>query len=159
MSFTILIHILFPFFRSNFFLRFSKQFYWHNSHAIHFTHLRCTIQYFSKKKKKSTSQGCAAIFAVQSLSHVWLFANPKACSTPGFPVHNHLLELVQTQVHGVSDAIQPSHPLSSPSPPTFNLSHYQGHFQWVSSSHQVAKVLELQLRHQSFQWIFRVDSL
>ena len=52
MSFTILIHILFPFFRSNFFLKFSKQFYWHNSHAIHFTHLRCTIQYFTKKKKK-----------------------------------------------------------------------------------------------------------
>ena len=73
MSFTILIHILIPFLRSNFFLKFSKQFYWYNSHAIRFTHLRCTIQYFSKKKKKkNTSQGCAAIIAVQSLSHVWL---------------------------------------------------------------------------------------
>ena len=60
-------------------------------------------------------------------------------------------------VHWVGDAIQPSHPLSSPS--TFNLSQHQGLFQWVSSSHQVAKVLELQLQHQSFQWIFRVDFL
>ena len=58
-------------------------------------------------------------------------------------------------VHGVTDAIQPSHPLLPPSPPAFNLSQYQSFFQWVSSSHQVAKVLELQLQHQSFQWIFR----
>ena len=57
------------------------------------------------------------------------------------------------------DAIQPSHPLSSPSPPAFNLSQHQGIFQWVSSSHQVAKVLELQLQYQSFQWIFRTDFL
>ena len=62
---------------------------------------------------------------------------------------------VQTHVHQVSDAIQPSHPLSSPSPPALNISQHQGLFQWVSSSHQVAKILELQ--HQSFQWIFRVD--
>ena len=64
-------------------------------------------------------------------------------------------ELTQTHVHWVGDAIQPSHPLSLPSPPTFNLSQHQGLFQWVSSSHQVAKVLQLQLQHQSFQWIFR----
>ena len=55
------------------------------------------------------------------------------------------------------DAIQPSHPLSSPSPPAFNLSQHQGLFKWVSSSHQVAKVLELQIQHQSFQWTFRTD--
>ena len=61
--------------------------------------------------------------------------------------------------HWVSDAIQPSHPLSSPSPPAFNLSQHQGLFKWVSSSHQVAKVLEFQLQHQSFQWIFRTDLL
>ena len=79
------------------------------------------------------------------------------CSTPGFLVHYQLPELVQTQVHQVSDAIQPSHPLSSLYPPAFNLSQHQGLFQWVSSSHQVAKVLELQLQHQSFQWIFRTD--
>ena len=76
-------------------------------------------------------------------------------STPGFPVHHQLPELAQTHVHWVSDAIQPSHPLLSPSPPAFNLSHHQGLFQWVSSLHQVAKVLELQLQHQSFQWISR----
>ena len=59
--------------------------------------------------------------------------------------------------HHVSDAIQPSHPLSSPSSPTFNLSQHQGLSQWIGSSHQVAKVLEFQLQHQSFQWIFRID--
>ena len=85
--------------------------------------------------------------------------NPMDCSTPGFPVHRQLLELAQTHVHQVSDAIQPSHPLSFPSPPAFNLSQHQGLFQWVSSSHQVAKVWELQLQHQSFQWIFRTDFL
>ena len=85
--------------------------------------------------------------------------NPTDCSTPGFPVHHQLPELLQTQVHPVGDAIQPSHPLSSPSPPAFNPSQHQGLFQWVSSSHQVAKVLEFQLQHQSFQWIFRTDFL
>ena len=79
-------------------------------------------------------------------------SNPMDCSTPGFPVHHQLLELAQTDVHRVGDTIQPSHPLSSPSPPAFNLSQHRGLFQWVSSSHQVAKVLELQLQHQSFQW-------
>ena len=79
------------------------------------------------------------------------------CSTPGFPVHHQLLKLAQTHVHRFCDAIQPSHPLSSPSPPALNLFQHQGLFQWVSSSHQVAKVLEVQLQHQSFQWIFRTD--
>ena len=78
--------------------------------------------------------------------------DPSDFSTSGFPVHHQLLELAQTQVHWVGDAIQPSHPLSSPSPPAFNLSQHQGLFQRASSSHQVAKVLELQ--HQFFQWIF-----
>ena len=73
------------------------------------------------------------------------------CSTPDFPVYHQLLELAQTHVHRVGGAIQPSHPLLSPSPPAFNLSQHQGLFQGVSSSHQVAKVLELQLQHQSFQ--------
>ena len=85
--------------------------------------------------------------------------DPMNRSTPGLPVHHQLLEFNQTHVHRVSDAIQPSHPLSSPSPPTLNLSQYQGLFQWVSSLHQVTKVLEFQLQHQSFQWIFRVDFL
>ena len=78
--------------------------------------------------------------SVQLLSHVWLFATPMDCSTPGFPVHHQLLELSQTHVHQVGDAIQPSHPLSSPCPPAFNLSQHQGLFWWVSFLHQVATV-------------------
>ena len=80
------------------------------------------------------------------------------CSTPGFPVSHYLPEFAQIHVHWVSDAIQPSHPLSSPSPPALNLSQHQGLFKWVSSLHQVAKVLEFQLQHQSFPWTFRTDS-
>ena len=85
--------------------------------------------------------------------------DPMDCSTPGFPVHQQLPELAQTHVHWVGDAIQPSHPLLSPSPPAFNLSQHWSLFQWVSSLHQVTKVLECQLQHQSFQWIFRTDFL
>jgi len=81
--------------------------------------------------------------------------NPMNCWVPGFLVLHYLLEFAQTHVCWVRDAIQPSHPLSTPSPPALNLSQHQGLFQWVGSSHWVAKVLELQ--HQSFQWIFRVD--
>ena len=77
------------------------------------------------------------------------------CSTPGFPVHNQLLEPTQTHVHQVSDAIQPSHLLSSPAPPTFNLPQHQSLFQWVSSLHQVAKVLEFQQQHQGHQMVFK----
>ena len=77
------------------------------------------------------------------------------CSTPGFPVHHQLPKLALTYVHRVGDAIQPLHPLLSPSPPAFN----QGLFQWVRSSHQVAKVLKFQLQPQSFQWIFKTDFL
>ena len=86
------------------------------------------------------------------------------CSMPGFPVHHQLLELAQTHVNWIGDTMQPSHPLLSPSLPAFNLSQHQGLFQWVSSSHQVAKELELQPQHQSFQWYsglisFRIDWL
>ena len=85
--------------------------------------------------------------------------DPMDSSTPGLPVHHQVLELTQTPVHRVGDAIQPSHPLSSPFPLAFNLSQHQGLFQWVSSLHQVAKVLEFRLQYQSFQWIFRTDFL
>ena len=85
--------------------------------------------------------------------------DPVDCSTQGFAVLHCLPELAQTHVHLVGNAIQPSHPLSSPFPPAFNLSQHQGLFQWVSSSNQVAKLLELQLQHQSSQWIFRTDIL
>ena len=78
-------------------------------------------------------------------------------STPGFPVHHQFPELTQTHVHQVNDAIKPSHPRSSPSPPPFSLSQHQGLFHWVSSLHQVAKGLEFQLQLQSFQWIFRTE--
>ena len=78
-------------------------------------------------------------------------------SIPGLPAHHQLLESTQTNVHWVGDAIQPSYPLLSPSPPAFNLSQHQGLFKCVRSSHQVAKVLEFQLQHQSFQWTPRTD--
>ena len=81
------------------------------------------------------------------------------CSTPGFPVHHQLLQLAQNHIHWVSNAIQLSHPLSSLSSLALNLTHHQSLFQWISSSVQVAKVLEFQLQHQSFQWIFRTDFL
>ena len=78
------------------------------------------------------------------------------CSKPGFPIHHQLLELSQTHVHRVSDAIQPSHPVLLPSP-AFSLSQHQGLFQGVSSSYQVAKVLEFQLQHRSFHRLFKTD--
>ena len=85
--------------------------------------------------------------------------NPMNLSTPGLPVYHQLPGFTQTHVHWVSDAIQSSHLLSSPSPPALNLSQQQGLFKWVSSLHQVAKVLEFQLQHQSFQWTPRTDLL
>ena len=90
--------------------------------------------------------------------------DPMSHTSPGLPVHHQLLEFTQTHVHWVSDAIQPSHPLSSPLPPALNPSQHQGLFQWVNSLHEVAKVLEFQLQHQSFQWTpglisFRMDWL
>ena len=83
--------------------------------------------------------------------------DPMDCSIPGFPVLQRLPEFAQTHVHWIGDAIQPSHPLFSLSPPALNLPHHQDLFKWVSSSHQVAKVLEFQLQHQSFQRIFKTD--
>ena len=81
------------------------------------------------------------------------------CSISCFPILHCHSEFAQTRVHCVDDAIQPSHPLSLPSPPALSISQHQGLFQWISSSHQVAKLLELQLQHQYFQWIFRVNIL
>ena len=103
--------------------------------------LKCSVQ-------------CSSV--TQSCPTLW---DPMVCSTPGFPVHHQLPEFTQTHIRWVNDAIHPSHPLSSPSPPTFNLSQHQDLFKWISSSQQVAKVLEFQLQHQSFQWIFRTDFL
>ena len=85
--------------------------------------------------------------------------DPMNCSTPGFPALHYLPEFAQTHVRWVNDVIQSFHPLLLPSPPAFSFAQHQGLFQWVCSSHQVANVLEVQLQHQSFQWIFRVDFL
>ena len=108
----------------------------------------------------------SVVIYVVNLVHFSSFAQscptgckPRDCSMPGLPVHHQLPGLAQTHVHQVSEAIQPSYPLSCLSPPVFNLSQHQGLFQWASSSHQVAKVLEFRLQHQSFQWIFRTDFL
>ena len=101
--------------------------------------------YISSVQFSSVAQSCLTL------------CDPIDCSTPGLPVHHQLSEFTQTHVHWVGDAIQPSHPLSSPSPLAFNLSQHQGLFRWLSSSHQVAKVLEFQ--RKSLQWIFRTDFL
>ena len=98
---------------------------------------------------KMTLLHYSSLISVQSLSCVWL-CDATDCSVPSFPVHYQLQKFTQAHVHQVGDASHPSHPLSSPSPPALNLSQHQGLFKWVSSSHQVAKVLEFQLQHQSF---------
>jgi len=94
----------------------------------------CSVQF------SSVAQSCPTL------------CDPMNCSMPGLPVHYQLPEFTQTHMHRVGDAIQPSHPLSSPSPPAPNPSQHQSLFQWVSSSHEIAKVLEFQPQHQSFQW-------
>ena len=123
--------------------------------------LKLNIQ---KNKIKTSSPISSVQFSSIQLSRSCpTLCDPLNCSTPGLPVHHQLPESTQTHVHQVSDAIQPSHRLSSPSPPALNCSQHQGLFQWVSSSHQVAKVLEFQLQHQSFQCpgliSFRMDWL
>ena len=106
-----------------------------------------------------TKIGNYELISVQLVIQTYLIlCDPMDCSMPHFPVHHQLPEPTQTHVD-VGDAIQPSHPLLSPSLPAFNLYQHQGLFQWVSSSYQVAKVLEFQLPQQSFQWIFRTDFL
>ena len=105
------------------------------------------LQYLLSVQFSSVTQSCPTL------------CNPMNHSTPGLPVHHQLPESTQTHVHRVGDAIQLSHPLSSPSPPALNLSQHQSFFQWVNPLHEVAKVLEFQLQHQSFQWIPRTDLL
>ena len=102
---------------------------------------------FSSVQFSSVTQSCPTL------------CDPMNCSMPGLPVHHQLLELIQTHVHWVGDAIQPFHPLSSPSPPAPNPSQHQNLFQGVNSSHEVAKVLEFQLQHHSFQRNSRADLL
>ena len=102
---------------------------------------------FNSVQFSSVSQSCPTL------------CDPMNCSTPGLPVHHQLPEFTQTHVHRVGDAIQPSHPLLSPSPPAPNPSQHQGLFQRINSLHEVVKVLEFQLQHQSFQRTPRIDLL
>ena len=110
------------------------------SHTDPVRYMKILINQFS-----SVTQSCKTLWDLMD------------CTTPGLLVHHQLQELAQTYVHQIGNVVQPSHPLSSPSPPVFNLSQYQCLFQWINSSYQVAKVLQVQLQHQSFQWIFRTD--
>ena len=124
------------------------------------------------RKVKETSQKSSVVnFLSRVLTHLGrlqfssvaqscpTLCDPMNHSTSGLPVHHQLPEFTQTHVHRVGDAIQPSPPLLSPSPPAPNPSQHQGLFQWVNSSHEVAKVLQFQLQHQSFQWTPRTDLL
>ena len=140
--------------------------HWHlqsrQSHLLRFwlemeTFTRCKI---SSSQEGSLKDHHIPRYQFSSLAQSCLtLCKPMNRSTRGLPVHHQLLESTQTHVHWVSDAIQPSHPLSSPSSPALSLSQHQGLFQWVSSSHQVAKVLEFQLQHKSLQWTPRTDLL
>ena len=127
-------------------------YFWHSSVKFINIILHCNIYIYIYSfwfwyQFSSVAQSCPTL------------CHPMDCRMPGFLGHHQLLELTQTHVHRVGDAIQSSHLLSSPSPPAFNLFQHHNIFQWVSSPHQVAGVLEFQLRNQSFQWVFRTDFL
>ena len=136
---------------------------WHiclNNNIINqpvFLHLRGNAFSFSPLRIMFAVGLSSTQFSSVAQSYLTL-CDPMNCSTPGLTVHHQLPKSTQTYVHGVGDAIQPSHPLSSTSP-DLNLFQHQGLSQWVSSQHQVAKVLEFQLQHQSLQWTPRTDHL
>ena len=110
------------------------------------------------QEDKGTKEDSSVLFSsvIQSCTTL---CDPMDRNMPGVPALHQLAEFIQTHAHWISDAIKQSHPLSSPSPPTLNLCQHQGLFIWVSSLHQVAKVLEFRLLHQSFQWTPRTDFL
>ena len=114
-------------------------FLWGKSPMNHWPHM-CRVNHIPLVQFSLVAQSCPTL------------CDPMNRSTPGLPVHHQLPEFTQTHVHLVGHTIQPSHPLLSPSPPAPNPSQHQGLFQWVNSSHEVAKVLEFQPQHQSFQW-------
>ena len=137
---------------NDYFCRFS----WSQAYLIHFP-----IVY----DKNSQHSSCAKYYTMFSIQFSSVpqscptLCDPMNCSMPGLPVHHHLPEITQTNVHRVGDAIQLSHLLSSLSPPAPNPSQHQGLFQWVNSTYEVANVLEFQLQHQSFQWTSRTNLL
>ena len=142
-------------------------------------HSSSSFQWPLKWSQETPRHSLPGVLQFSSVAQSYLtLYNPMDCSMSGFPVHHQLPELAQTHVHHTGDAIQQSHLLSSPSPPAFNISQHQSLFQWVSSSdslvysieytnlvylvysiESVVKVLEFQLQHQFFQWIFRTDFL
>ena len=115
---------------------------------------RC-IQEWISLWKLGAKPSCWELVVVVQLPSLVRLCSPVDCSMPGLPVPDQLLEFVQVQVHCICDAVQPSHPLMPSSPSALDLSQHWGLFQWVVCSHQMNKILELQLQHQSFQWIFR----
>ena len=150
-----------------------KAVYFHSTYLTYMQSASCKIPGWKNNKMESRFTGEISITSdMQMIPPQWQKAvqfssvaqscptlcDPLDWSMPGLPVHYQLPEFTQTHVQWVSDAIQPSHHLSFPSP-TFSLSQNQGLFKWISSSHQVAKVLEFWLQHQSLQWIFRTDFL
>ena len=140
--------------RSKLFLKIPESFPKQNLNFMHTGNYLIAFILGLKLFKSISSVQCSS--AAQSCPTLWNHMNR---STPGLPVHHQLLEFTQIHVHQVGDVIQPFHPLSSPSPPALNPSQHQGLFQWVNSSHEVAKVLEFQLQHQSFQWKPRTNLL
>ena len=130
------------------------------SQQMHTKEIYKTQWYYINQQHKSANEISITFqfSSVQSLGRVRLW-DPMNRSTPGLPVHHHLPEFTQTHVHRVGDAIQPSHPQSSPFRPAPNPSQHQSLFQWVISLHEVAKVLEFQPQHQSFQWTPRTGLL
>ena len=136
-------------------------------HSTYIYIIKTILQFLCLQQKKKTFSTCSSHFTVISITSVQFGSVTQLCLTlwdpmnrsrPGLPVHHQLPEFTQTHVHWVGDAIQPPHPLSSPSPAP-NPSQHQDIFQWVNSSLKLAKVLEFQLQHQSFQWVPRTDLL
>ena len=136
-----------------------KQEYWGQRVFFHNDQIATEQNLVTPNLMRMWTKNCQTLQFSSAAQSCPAFFDPMDCSTPGLPVHHQLPEFTQIHVHWVGDAIQPSHPLSSPSPPALNLSQHQGLFQWVSSLHQVAKVLEFQLQPQSFQWTLRTDLL
>ena len=134
-------------------LRITRKALFQKAHHQHFWLHKRLYQMIKTNIKLSSVQFSCSVVSDSLKPHGLHHARPP-CPSPTPGVYWNSCPLME-----IGDAIQPSHPLSSPSPPTFNLSQHQGLFKWVSSSHQVTKVLEFQLQQQSFQRIFRTDFL